>query len=175
MAIEDYKSIDVEKRNNGLDITALDKESDDKILLRVITEPESKSGYVGADTVDRMVAAIENKDCDKGILISNRFTKAARRKLAEEGIRRMSDDGRTYFDLERLYLVARDLVDDLCKAKCGKVPQKESECKGRVNGGYSCNVRLISDNASFHFERGWTSALQKDVLRLLSMNHSAND
>jgi len=175
MAIEDYESKGREKWDKGFDITALDNESNDKVLIRLITKPKSKSGYVGADTVDTMVAAIENEDYDKGVLISNRFTEAARRRLAEEGIQRISDDFMLDFTPRRLYFVARELVDNLCKVKCGKVPQKESDCKGRLDNRYSCEVRLMSDNASFHFERGWTSLLQKDTLRLLSMNHSASE
>ena len=175
MAIEDYEPKGREKWDKGFDITALDNESKDKVLIRLITKPKSRSGYVGADTVERMVAAIDNEGYDKGVLISNRFTEAARRRLAQEGIKRISDDFMLDFTPRRLYLVARELVDNLCKVKCGKVPQKESDCKGRLNNHYACEVRLLSDNASFHFERGWTSLLQKDTLRLLSMNHSANE
>lgn len=175
MAIEDYVSKGIEKRDSGLDITALDNESNDKVLLRVITSPKSKSGYIGVDTVDKMAATIENKDYDKGILISDKFTKAAEEKLVEEGIQRVSENLILDFAPERLYFAARDLVDALCKAKCGRIPQKESDCKGHLNDHYSCEVRLISDNASFHFKRGWASLLQKDILGLLSINHSATN
>jgi len=175
MAIEDYESKHLEKSDNGLDITALDNESNDKVLLRVINRPKSKSGYVSVDTVDKMAATIENEDYDKGILIGDKFTKAAEKKLVEEGIQRISENLILDFPPERLYFAARDLMDALCKAKCGRVPQKESDCKGHLNDNYSCEVRLISDNASFHFERGWASLLQKDILGLHSINHSASD
>lgn len=175
MAVEGYESRGMKKRDNGLDITAVDSESNDKVLLRVISCPESRSGFVGTETVERMVATIENEDYDKGILISERFTQAAVKRLKEEGIQRLSENMIVNFGPERLYLTARAFVDDLCKAKCGRIPQKESDCKGHLDGRYSCEVRLVSDNASFHFGRGWTSVLQEDVLRLLSMNHSAND
>ncbi len=175
IAIEDYESIGVEKRNNGLDITALDNESNDKVLLRVITKPQSKSGYVGVDTVDKMKATIKKEDYDKGILISDKFTKAAEKKLVEEEIQRISENLILDFPPKRLYFAAIDLVDALCKAKCGRIPQKESDCKGHLNDNYSCKVRLLNDNTSFHFERGWANLLQKDVLRLLSMNNSASN
>jgi len=122
MAIEDYESKGMKKRDSGLDITALDNESDDKVLLRIITRPKSKLGYVGADTVDRMAATIENEDYNKGILICYKFTKAAEKKLVEEGIQRISENLILDFPLERLYFAARDLVDDLCEAKWGRVP-----------------------------------------------------
>lgn len=175
MDIEDYESKHLEKLDNGMDIIAMDNESNDKLLLRVITKPKSKSGYVIADTVDKMAAEIQNEDYDKAILISEKFTKAAAKKLEKEGIQRITENLILNFPPERLYFAARDLVDDQCKAKCGRVPQKVSDCKGHLNGHYSCEVRLISDNVSFHFQRGWTNLLQKDVLRLLSMSHSASN
>jgi len=175
MAIEDYESKGIKKRDSGFDITALDNESNDKVLLRVITKPKSKSGYVGVDTVDKMKAAIEKEDYDKGILISDKFTKAAEKKMVEEEIQRISENLILDFPPERLYFAARDLVDALCKAKCGRIPQKESDCKGHLNDHYSCKVRLLNDDISFHFERGWASLLQKDILRLLSINNPASN
>jgi hypothetical protein len=40
---------------------------------------------------------------------------------------------------------------------------------GSMRNHYSCNVRLISDNATFHFKRGWVSLLQGDLLSLLEI------
>lgn len=170
MAIEDYEPTGSKKRNNGIDIKALDNGSNDKVLLRVITKPESRTGYVGANTIDEMVESIKNGNFDKGVLIGTRFTEAAKRRLEEEGIRRISDGFILNYSPERLFLAARGLVNSLCKSKCGKIPSKESDCKGHNDDSYSCEVRLVSDNASYHFERGWSRLLQKDVFRLLSMH-----
>jgi hypothetical protein len=67
-----------------------------------------------------------------------------------------------------------DLVDDQCRKECGKAPQEESECKGHLNDHYSCKTRLISDNASFHLQRGWKSLLKADTLQLLSLIQSSH-
>jgi hypothetical protein len=174
MAIEDYETKKLKKIDNGLDITALDNETNDKVLLRVITKPKSKTGYVGSDTVDKMVAKIENKNFDKGVLIGEKFTKAAEKKLANEDIQGISETQLLNYPPKRLYFAARDIVDALCKSKCGTLPQKESDCKGHLNDHYSCEVRLINDNISFHFARGWTHLLQKDLVRLLSINKSSS-
>lgn len=175
MAMEDYESKHIEKLDNGMDITALDNESNDKVLLRVITEPKSKSGYVGVDAVAKMIATIENEDYDKIILISDKFTEAAKKKLGKAGIQSISESVILNFPSDRLYLAARELVDDQCKARCGKVPKKKSDCKGHLNDHYSCKVRLISDNISFHFKHGWINLLQKDILQLLSLNQSTSN
>lgn len=172
MTMEDYISKRVKKFDNGMDITALDKESDDKILLRVITEPMSKSGIIGVDIAGKMTSRIKNEDYDKVILISENFTRAAKEKLRGAGIKSISGDFLLDFPPERLYLAARKMVDDLCEAKCGKIPKKESDCKGNLNNHYSCEVRLISDNLSYHFTKGWTKLLQKDILRLQSIDRS---
>ncbi len=45
-----------------------------------------------------------------------------------------------------------------------------SDCKGRmVKPSYTCDVRLISDNADFHFEKGWIRLLQHDLEKLLEI------
>jgi len=35
---------------------------------------------------------------------------------------------------------------------------------------YSCKIRLISDNADFHFEHNWLNLLQNDLLSLLNIS-----
>jgi len=42
------------------------------------------------------------------------------------------------------------------------------DCRGKaVEPKYTCDIRLISDNADFHFEKGWGTLLQRDLERLL--------
>lgn len=175
MIINEYEPRNLKKQKNGLDITALDGHSDDKILLRVITKSRSKSGIVGTDTVQKMVTTIENENYDRGILICKSFTEAAKRILDKtEGIKRLSEYRILDFEPSRLYLAAKNIVDELCKTKCGKIPQKKSDCKGYTDGHYTCEIRLVSDNLYFHLKQGWNDLLQKDVLRLLSMHRSVN-
>jgi hypothetical protein len=65
----------------------------------------------------------------------------------------------------------------------GKLPEtsisrRERQCP--ICGGsgvnqrrYSCTVRLLSDNADFHYERGWFTVFQRDLLSLLEMLRTA--
>ncbi len=168
MMIEDYECEKKQKRAEGIDFTASDAKSDDKILLRLITEPKSKSGVIVVDDVKEMIGRMERSDYDKGVLISKDFTTAAREALVREGIQVISEKSMPYKPKE-LYAKLQDCIDDLCKAKCRKVPKKESDCPGYCNGDYSCRIRLISDNASFHFDHGWSRLLQNDLKRLLAM------
>ncbi|MEA2090395.1 MAG: restriction endonuclease [Thermoproteota archaeon] len=176
MAIRDYECEERQRWDEGIDFTASDAKSDDKILLRVITEPKSKSGVAGIDTVRKMGEIMKLEDYDKGVLISKRFSKAAKEEMKRKSIQMFSKKYPPSFEPQKLYLKIQDCINNLCKAKCGRVPEKKSDCKGKdSNGHYSCKIRLISDNAAFHFERGWTDLLKNDLMRLLAVQNSMNN
>jgi len=169
MMIEDYECEKRQKWAEGIDFTASDVKSDDKILLRLITEPKSKSGVICVGDVREMVGRMERSDYDKGVLISKEFTQAATEELRKKGIRVISEKSMPYKPQE-LYPKLQGYIDALCKAKCGQVPKRKSDCRGYSEGDYSCRIRLISDNASFHFDRGWTKLLQNDLKKLLALH-----
>ena len=73
------------------------------------------------------------------------------------------------FQPDKVYLSIQGYVERLCKINCGQIPEKEELCKGYSEGQYSCEVRRISDNASFHFHNGWTKLLKNDLVQLLDL------
>ena len=168
-AVRNYEHDRVRRKDSAVDFTVSPSESDDKILIRVITEAESSSGYVGVEAVREMGDFLRRRNYDKGILIAKRFTDAARSEMERRNIEAVSKIIKPRLKVERLYLAINSSIKNLCKAKCGRAPKKESDCKGYVDGNYSCDVRLISDNASFHLDRGWTKFLEKDLARLLEI------
>lgn len=174
VAVRGYEFEERRKFDGGADLVLVDDNSRDKILLRLITKPKSKSGTVSVDAVNDMTEILESEDYDKGILISNRFTKAARDEMERKSIQMLSDRYIPSFEPQTLYLGIQDYVDKLCKSKCGRIPSKKSDCKGFSKGQYSCEVRLINDNALFHFSRGWAKLLQRDFLRLLKAHDYMN-
>ena len=162
------KNLSFEEReewNRGTDITALDEKSKEKVLLRIV-KPKSKSGFIGIDAARKMTRIIESEDYDKGVLFGKKFTDAAKRELMENGIQRISETHMPKFKPERLYLQINQLVNDLCKAKCGKIPQKESDCMG------DCRIRVISDNATFHFGQVWIDLMKDDIKQLFVIRDS---
>ncbi len=172
MALKDYERVKEKLWNGGIDFTVSNAESDDKILMRVIKSPKSKSGYVGLDAVSKMIKTMKNEDYDKGVLVCEKCTEAAKRELKQESIQMISKNLIPRFEPQELFLAIEEYVDKLCKSKCGKIPQKESDCRSQSDDCYSCKIRLISDNASFHFECGWTKLLRNDLMRLLAIQHS---
>jgi len=168
-AVRKYENSKIRKNGNEVDFTVSPSGSNDKILIRVITEAKSSSGYVGMNAVREMSEFIEKHDYDKGILIGKRFTEAAKSEMERRNIEAFSKNIRPYFKVEPLYLAINSRIENLCRMRCGHVPMKESECKGYVDGSYSCDVRLINDNVSFHAEHGWTGFLKKDLAKLLAI------
>ncbi len=169
MAVREYDDKKRRKWDRGIDIIVSPVKSDDKLLMRVIKKSRTKSGVVGVNTVREMSEFLERNDYDGGFLIGKRFSSAARREMNREGIGLISEKLMPSFKPQKLYFSVNKIVESLCKAKCGRVPMEESDCKGYSKGSYSCEVRLISDDASFHFEHGWTSLLQNDLKRLLAI------
>lgn len=168
IAIRNYKCEKRKKRTDGMDFTVSDVASDEKILLRSI-EPQSKAGFVGVDDVKKMLKVMKSEKCDRGVLIGKRFTVAAVEEMALDKIQQVSDEYMPPFKPEQLYITVNDCVKNLCRAKCGKVPLKESDCKSYTDEN-ACRVRAISRNASFHFEKGWISLLKDDLKQLLLLN-----
>jgi len=165
MSMKNFSCEEREEWDRGTDITALDEKSNEKVLLRIV-ESKSKSGFVGIDAVKEMLEAMEREDYDKGVLFGKKFTVAAKRELKQNDIQRISEGYMPKFKPERLYLRINQYVNDLCKAKCGKIPEKESDCKG------DCRIRVISDNASFHFEQSWINLMKNDLKQLLGIRDS---
>ena len=173
-AVRDYENRRTRRKEKKVDLTVSPSDSDDKILIRVITEANSKSGYVGVDTVREMSDVLKKQNYDKGILIGKRFTEGAKSEMERENIEAVSERIAPHFKVERLYLAIEGCIENLCRAKCGHLPVKESDCKGYVDGNYSCDVRLISDNVGFHLEHGWIGFLEKDLAKLLAIEKAPN-
>jgi hypothetical protein len=168
-AMRDYKRKRTRSKERRVDFTVSPSGEDEKILIRAITEPKSKSGYIGVDTVREMTDFLERRNYDKGILIGKKFTNAAKREMKNADIEVVSEAISPNFKAKRLYSTIGNYVEKLCKAKCGKIPLKDSDCKGYVDGHYTCDVRLISDNADFHYEKMWVNFLERDLVKLLAI------
>jgi hypothetical protein len=174
LAVRGYETMDIRKKERLVDFTVSPQKSDDKILVRVIIETPSKSGYIGVDSVRKMSDSLEKRGYDKGVLVGKRFTEAAKNEMKKNKIEMISDVVKPSFKSTKLFSTINEYTQKLCKTKCGKIPTKDSDCKGYTDGHYSCDIRLTSDNADFHFERGWTSFLENDLMKLLTIEKSAS-
>ncbi|MDH5441233.1 MAG: restriction endonuclease, partial [Candidatus Bathyarchaeota archaeon] len=111
MAVRGYKDEERRRWDEGIDYVASHGESDDKVLLRVVTEPKSISGIAGSDVVNEMSETMKREGYDKGVLISRRFTNSAKDKMRREGIQMISEKSGPWFELEELYVTMQEYID----------------------------------------------------------------
>lgn len=174
MAVRGYEYEGKQNCGEGVDLTASDAESDEKILLRVISDSGSSSGTVGVESVRRLVEAMKQEEYDRAVIVGERFSEAAKRETSRESIEIVSENLMPFLSKNKMYLAMENRVNHLCKKKCRRVPKKRSECKGiDSEGHYSCRVRQISDNAMFHLQQGWTELLREDLLQILALERGA--
>jgi hypothetical protein len=169
MAVKGYECEEIERFDEGIDIIASKAQSNEKILLRFITDTTSKSGVVSIDFVKKMEDSIEQGAYDAGVLIGERFSQAALEEMTRKNIHIVSKKRMPTYKTETLYLTIHRCINDLCKTRCGQVPKKESDCKSHSKDDGLCEIRLISDNALFHFEKGWINLLKRDLIRALKL------
>ena len=115
MAVRDYENEEEQPWEKGVDIIASPNDSDDKILMRVITKPNSKSGVIGTTAVREMIEELKREGYDKGFLIGKRFTKDARELMNQEGIGMASKRITPSFKPQRLYVTIHDYINHLCR------------------------------------------------------------
>jgi hypothetical protein len=168
IAIRNYKCVKMKKWSDGLDFFASDIMADEKVLVRLL-EPRNASRYVSADDAKSMGKVMRREGCAKGLLVGKRFTAAAAQEMERFNIQQVSDEYMPPVKPENMNLKINDCINDLCKARCGAVPSKTSDCKAHLKGEI-CRVRSISDDARFHRERGWTDLLKNDLRQLLLLN-----
>lgn len=140
-----------------------------KKLLRVMFDPQSNESRAVAETITKTVEHLEREGYEEAVVLAEDFTKVAKTRLRRNHIRFISPDAGQRFSISELLAAIQGKVNELCKAKCGKVPTRESDCKGHRDGKYTCPVRRISDDADFHAERRWLKLLMKDFLKLFEL------
>jgi hypothetical protein len=166
IAVRNYACEKRQKWAEGIDFTASDNISEEKILLRSI-EPQGGTGFVSVDDVRKMLKVMKNKDCSKGFLVAKRFTDAATQEMTQGNIQPVSDEYMPPCEPKTVYTAINDCTTNLCKNKCGEISLKKSKCQDNQKGKL-CRVKSINDDALFHFERGWQSLLRNDLIQLLS-------
>jgi hypothetical protein len=64
----------------------------------------------------------------------------------------------------------------LCKIICKKAPETKEDCKGKKGRSYICDIRRISDDATFHVTMRWKTLLLEDFNHLceIESNMEAN-
>ena len=84
MAIRGYETEKEKKWSNGIDFITSKEGSENKILLRVITDDKSKTGFIGINTIRKLIKNLNQEEYDEIIFIGKRFTNAATKELNQK-------------------------------------------------------------------------------------------
>jgi hypothetical protein len=151
------------------------EENDKKKVLRVLVNENQEPQPIIAKTINHAMDSLEEEDIDEILIIGTRITRASRRLVNEnEDLDYLTPKVTPHYRLSDLVYIAQDKTMNLCKIKCGKVPKKAGDCNGYQDGDYTCNVRRVSDDATFHAEMKWNSILHKDIDKLIAIKQQLN-
>jgi hypothetical protein len=171
-----YDETDVTRGDSTIDILASNSESNEGILVRVVTNPKNGASVIGVDKAKEMRETLAKLDVKHGVILGDRFTNAAKRVLNENSIEFFTGKQNIIKSInpEQLYVKINEFVEQLCEERCGKQPLSASECSGVTKEAgefkeYTCTIRQISDNADVHYEHRWWTLLQNDLRDLLSL------
>jgi hypothetical protein len=185
-----YNIEEISQTPTTVDIQVSHPDSEDTIMMQIVTQTDYKNNGVGVNTVKDTEQLLEKPDIDKVIIFGTRFTESAKKELRGEGIEFFSPTQNILSTLnqQELYTSILTHVDALCLNKCGSIPQSSADCigytkqitpcpncdgrgklartstkyapycptcggNGKQESNYRCPIRLISDNADFHYRK----------------------
>ena len=133
---------DIQRNESFVDVSASKSDSDETMLMRIISNSKSKTITVGTQEVQQLVIKLNEEDYDKVILLGSRFTPSAIKELQENDIEYFTKKQEILSSLNSLqhYSILQNCVDKLCEMKCGHVPQSVEECKGYFEEEKPCAI-----------------------------------
>ncbi|MBD3171847.1 hypothetical protein GF326_05190 [Candidatus Bathyarchaeota archaeon] len=169
-----YENPSYNPETESLDLETM--ENNQKKVLRVMMDEDEESSPIYIKTLEATLEEIEETDIDQCLLLGKRITSASRRLVKETPqLDYLTPDVSPHYRVSELVYTIQSKTLDLCKQKCGKIPQGKDDCKGIVNGEYRCQVRKLSDDATFHAEMKWGSVLKEDVKALIELEEQIQE
>lgn len=156
------------KRNDEFgSIDYLVDNEDGKKLVRAMVDEKNHAAPVYVDTVRSTIEEIEEKEYDEAIILSNRITNSAHDLVTQvDNLDVITPNTKNHFSLIEVLSAIQNKTRELCKIKCGKAPETRQDCKGKKGRTYDCDIRRISDDATFHATMKWKTVLLEDFNNL---------
>lgn len=183
-AIRGYQIDGILKKESFVDVTASKADSNETLLMRILSNLKSKTNTVGTQEVKQIGIQLKEEDYDKVIVFGNRFTPSAIKELKEKDIEYFTKKQGILSSLNPLqqYSTLQDIVDKLCKIKCGNVPQSVDECKGYFDEEKPCTLCNGEGSTKFYAGRkrqcsickGEGSIKKRTTCRIRSISDNAD-
>ena len=140
---------------------------DGKKLIRAIVDKKNHPAPVYVNVIRDTIEELEENKYDEAIILSKRITNSAHDLVTQiENLSIITPNMKNNFSLIEVLSALQKKTVDLCKIKCGKAPETKEDCKGKNGRSYDCDIRRISDDATFHAKMKWKKVLLEDFNNL---------
>jgi DNA-binding XRE family transcriptional regulator len=140
---------------------------DGKKLIRAMVDENNHAAPAYVDTIRTTIQEIEDENYDEAIILSKRITNSAHELVAQaEKLNVITPNTKHNFSLIEVLSAIQSKTRELCKVKCGKAPETRDDCHGKKGRTYECDIRRISDDATFHATMKWKTVLLEDFNNL---------
>ena len=204
MEIEGYEQESVKKSENAITIKASKSDSDKTVLMYIVTSKTMDIDQANAalqilekENVDKLIVFANQFTAAAKAKLNKSAIECFTEELNISTVIPLRHLYSTVIDyVNQLCTLKCGAIPNsasACKgysaitiecSSCGGSGRREGKYRlcniclgtGFRNQHYSCNVRLISDNADYHQGNRWINLLQNDLLALIKLKHrAAND
>jgi len=149
------------------------QEKDQTKLMRALVDEDGRSDTGYRDKVNRTIEDVQDSEVDEALIIADRFTSSARRLMKEnDNVDYVSSKFTPKYRVSDLVYAIQQKTMQLCKQKCGSAPKSKDDCKGINEDGYACQIRRMSDDATFHAQMKWNEVLLEDFNKLVELENN---
>jgi DNA-binding XRE family transcriptional regulator len=138
-----------------------------KKLIRAMVDEDQKTAPAYVDTIRATINELEENKYDEALILSKRITDSAHEIVTQHpNLEVMTPKMKHNFSLVEILSAIQKKTLDLCVLKCGKAPETREDCDGKKGRSYTCDIRRISDDATFHATMKWKDVLYEDFYNL---------
>ena len=165
------RGMDQSSRNEELgSIDYIIDDENGKKLIRAMVEDDNTAAPVYVDTIRATINELDEEKYDEAVIISKRITDSAYDIVSHhKNLEIITPKMKHSFSLIEVLSAIQKKTRDLCEIKCGKVPETRDDCKGKIGRTYECDIRRISDDATFHATMKWKDVLLEDFNNLCEL------
>jgi predicted RND superfamily exporter protein len=138
-----------------------------KKLIRAMVDEHNNAAPAYVDTVRATIEELNEKKYSEAVILSKRITNSAHDIVAEhENLNIITPKMKHSFSMIEILSAIQKKTRDLCVMKCGKAPETREDCQGKKGRTYTCDIRRLSDDATFHATMKWKTVLLEDFINL---------
>jgi len=141
-----------------------------KKLIRVLVDENTEIAPAYVENIRSIITELNEKKFEKALIITKKITDSAYDLVSgHDNLEIITATMKNNFSLVEMLSAVQMKTLKLCRIKCGKAPETRDDCKGKEGREYLCDIRRISDDATFHATMKWKDVLQEDFNNLCEL------